>query len=145
MTPQQAIAKIKKEIPKILKEFDQESREEMLTNIELEFDKPSASQIFRTESMKSVRPNTGKTLRLITGALVDSYNPKDKNSASEVKITNTSYQAIYESKLPYASVHERGYKHIPKRPYLKPAEMKYQKTEQDRIDRMLRKIEKIFN
>lgn len=145
MTPQQSFEKIKKEILKILKEYDQESREEMLTNIELEFDKPSASQIFRTSSHKSIRPNTGDKLRLITGSLIDSYNPRDKNSASEVKFTNSTYVATYQSNLPYASVHERGYKHIPKRPYLEPATLEYEKTDSERLERIAQKLAKIFN
>lgn len=147
MTIQQAFNKLKAELPNILEGYARASKVDMLTEIDLNFDKPSESEIYRVLSTRaSIKPNTGERLRLVTGALLNSYNPKDKNSASTIKVQNYILTEVYESLLPYAGVHETGGgNNIPARPYLAPAEKAHLEGQEERIkEYILDEIAKIF-
>lgn len=80
-------------------------------------------------------PETGAgTLRLITGKLYRSFEPKKVSNGNifQVQKNDVSFTLTYGSSVPYAAIHEyggtagRGAK-IPSRPYIAPAVAEWQK------------------
>ena len=141
-----ALKKVERELPRILEDYAKVSQTDMLTEIDLNFDKPSLGELYRNPSTKaSLKPNTGKRLRLVTGNLIASYNPRDKNTASKVDVSNYVMTEVYGSLLKYAKVHETGDENIPKRPYLAPAIKAHSEESDERIQKyILDEIIKIF-
>ena len=70
---------------------------------------------YRRRKGEKYEPNPGKHLRRGSSDLFNSW------TARGIKRTGNEQVGVIASTESYAAVHEYGHKHIPKRPYVKPA------------------------
>lgn len=123
-------------------------KNKIINSIKEEFKSNKTSKIFDSCVRRYMNPgsnpggkSTSSKLYINRGDLVKSLQRGDPSNIWEVSNDSGEISLVIGSTLPYANVHEYGFKNIPKRPYLNPAiDLFNRKYLQDIIDNAFKKI-----